>query len=135
MKTRRSQTRVADGIAQIALGHNSHANHSKEERMPQFLVLAYDFTDADAPTRRQAVRPTHLEKLKPLIDSGAILSAGAILDDAGTKVIGSALVMEMASRAALDEWSANEPYRKGRVWERVEVTPLRIVVRDGKLLA
>lgn len=103
--------------------------------MPQFLVLAYDFTDAEAGERRLAVRPTHLEKLKPLIGSGAILSAGAILDDAGTKVIGSALVMEMASRAALDDWANNEPYRKGRVWERIEVIPLRIVVPDGKLLA
>lgn len=102
--------------------------------MAQFLVLAYDFKDADAPARRQATRPTHLEKLKPLIDKGGVLSAGAMLDESG-KVIGSMLVMELASRAELDAWADNEPYRKGRVWERVEVTPLRIVVRDGKLTA
>ena len=102
--------------------------------MPQFLVLAHDFKDADAPARRQATRPTHLEKLKPLIDKGAVVSAGAMLDESG-KVIGSMLVMELASRAELDEWADNEPYRKGRVWERVEVTPLRIVVRGGKLTA
>lgn len=103
--------------------------------MPQFLVLAYDFTDADAVARRQATRPTHLEKLKPFLAQGAVLSAGAMLDDAGTKVIGSALVMEMASRSDLDTWVKNEPYIKGRVWERVEVTPMRVVVRDGKLTA
>ena len=103
--------------------------------MPQFLVLCYDYTDADAGTRRQAIRPTHLEKLQPMIEQGAVISAGAILDAAGTKVIGSMLVMEMASRADLDAWVKNEPYTKGRVWERVEITQLRVVVRDGKLTA
>ncbi len=101
--------------------------------MLQFLVLAYDY--ADARERRAAVRQSHLEKLKPIIEKGVVLSAGAILDDAGTKVIGSALVMELPGRAELDDWIKNEPYTKGRVWERVEVTPLRIVVRDGKLSA
>ena len=101
--------------------------------MPQFLVLAYDYTDADAPARRQATRPTHLEKIKPMVEQGMVLSAGAMLDEEGTKVIGSALVMEMSGRAELDAWAKNEPYIKGRVWERLEITPLRVVVRDGKL--
>jgi uncharacterized protein YciI len=107
----------------------------EEETVPQFLVLAYDYTDAEAPARRQAARPTHLEKLKPLLEQGAVHSAGAILDASGARVIGSALVMEMTSRADLDAWVQNEAYTKARVWERVEVTPLRVVVRDGKLLA
>ena len=102
--------------------------------MPQFLVLAYDYTDADAGARRAAVRPTHLEKLKPMIEKGAVLTAGGILDDAGTKVVGSALIMEMPGRAELDAWVKNEPYSQGRVWERVEVKPLHVVIRDGKLM-
>ena len=101
--------------------------------MPQYLVRAYDFTDSDAPARRLATRPTHLEKLKPLIDSGAVLSAGAMLDDSGNNVIGSMLVMEMPGLTELEEWARNEPYRKARVWDRVEITPLKVVVRDGKL--
>lgn len=101
--------------------------------MPQFLVQGYDFKDADAPARRQATRPMHLERLKPLLEKGQVLCAGAMLDESGTKVIGSAFMMEMPSRAELDAWAKNEPYSKSRVWERIEITPLRVVVRDGKL--
>jgi uncharacterized protein YciI len=101
--------------------------------MPQFLVQAYDFKDADAPARRQATRPTHLEQLKPLVEKGQVLCAGAMLDESGTKVIGSAFMMEMPSRPEVDAWAKNEAYSKAKVWERIEITPLRVVVRDGKL--
>ena len=102
--------------------------------MPQFLVRAYDNNAPATLDRRVATRPKHLEKLQPLIDRGAILSAGAMLNDAG-KVIGSMLVMDMPSREELDRWAENEPYKQAGVWARIEVTPLRIVVRDSKLVA
>ena len=28
---------------------------------------------------------------------------------------------------------ANDPYTKGNVWQRVEVKPVQLVVRDGKI--
>ena len=99
--------------------------------MPQFLVLCYDY--ADAGERRVATRPTHIEQLKPMIEKGNVLCAGGILDDSGTKAVGSAFMMEMPGRAELDAWVKGEPYSKGRVWERVEIKQLRVVVRDGKL--
>jgi uncharacterized protein YciI len=101
--------------------------------MPQFLVQGFDFQDTDAPARRQAARPAHLEQLKPLLEKGQVLCAGAMLDESGTKVIGSAFMMEMPSRTEIDAWARNEAYSKGKVWERIQITPLRVVVRDGKL--
>lgn len=99
--------------------------------MPQFFVRAWDGDDADAPARRLAVRARHFELIQPRIERGEIVSAGALLDEAGT-MIGSVALTEFADRAALDAWLAEEPYMNGDVWRKVEVTPLRIAVRDGK---
>jgi hypothetical protein len=38
----------------------------------QFFVYAPDKTDEDTLTKRYDVRPQHLEKLQPLIDSGTV---------------------------------------------------------------
>jgi len=100
--------------------------------MPQFLVLAYDGADADAPARRQAARAVHFEGIKPMVERGQIRAAGAILDDAGN-MAGSAVFAEFSSRAALDAWLAREPYVLQGVWQRVEVRPFRLAVLDGKI--
>ena len=44
-----------------------------------FLVLGYDGTDLDAPMRRAAARPAHLETVKRLKAAGHFLDGGAIL--------------------------------------------------------
>src|SRR5687768_15062873 len=90
-----------------------------------FLVLAYDYTDPEAGARRVATRPAHSECLDSTIAKGHIISAAAVLDDAGVNVVGSMFVMEMPSRAELDAWVAQEPYNKGRVWKTIEVKQLR----------
>ena len=56
----------------------------------QFVVTAFDYTDADALDRRLAHREQHLAGVRKLITEGRFLSGGAILDDAG-KMIGSTL--------------------------------------------
>jgi uncharacterized protein YciI len=100
--------------------------------MPQFLVTLYDGTDAEAPARRHATRPAHLDGLKGNVDSGRLVVGGPIFDDA-QKTIGSFLLVDCADRAALDAMIANDPYTKGNVWQRVEVQPVRLVVRDGTI--
>ncbi len=95
--------------------------------MPQFLVIAYDGTDADAPARRLAARPAHLEGVKPMVVSGEMIVGGAILDEAGG-MIGSATVVEFADRVALDAWLARDPYVTGGVWQKIEVRPFRVAV-------
>lgn len=97
--------------------------------MPQFLVIIHDGTDPEAPARRQAARPAHLEGLKDSVPSGKLVFGGPIFDDA-QKPIGSFLLADCASRAELDTMIANDPYTKGNVWQRVEVKPVRLVVQN-----
>ncbi len=93
----------------------------------QFLVVAHDGTDADAPARRQAARPAHIESIKALKEAGAIVCAGALLDE-DERMIGSALIVEFENRAELDTWLVNDPYSVEGVWRNIEVTPFRRAV-------
>ena len=93
----------------------------------QYLVIAHDGTDAEAPARRQAARPDHIEGVKALKESGAMILGGAMLDDGG-QMTGSACVVEFETRAELDAWLENDPYVTGNVWQKIEVTPFRRAV-------
>lgn len=94
----------------------------------EFLVTAYDGKDADAPARRAAARPDHIETAQSLKDEGHVLIGGAILDDVGN-MIGSSLVVRFENREALDNWLQNDPYVISDVWQEISVVPFRIAVR------
>ena len=95
----------------------------------QFLLIAYDGTDAGALGRRMKSRPEHLEKITLVKKAGEFLCGGAILDDTG-KMIGSMILYEMPDRATLDERLKNEPYIYNKVWEKIEIRPFRIAKID-----
>jgi uncharacterized protein YciI len=97
----------------------------------QFIVIGRDGTDADAPARRQAVRPIHLDGIQPLVDAGTILVGGAILDETGT-MVGSVILADFPSRVELDTWLDRDPYITGGVWQQVEVAPFRVAVGSWK---
>jgi uncharacterized protein YciI len=100
--------------------------------MPQFLITLYDGTDAEAPSRRQAARPAHLDGLTGNVAAGKLVFGGPIFDDA-RKPIGSFLLADCVDRAELDALIANDPYTRANVWQRVDVKPVRLVVQDGKI--
>ena len=91
----------------------------------QFMVLGYDGTDPEAPQRRLAVRPRHLEISAHLKAQGRQLYGAALLDDAG-EMVGSLMVYDFPSRADLDAALEAEPYITGKVWQRVEIQPCRV---------
>ena len=91
----------------------------------QFLLTAYDGTDAEAPQRRLKVRGDHLEKIDGLKKTGEFLFGGAILDEAG-KMIGSMIVYEFPEKALLDKCLEDEPYIINRVWEKIDIRPYRL---------
>ncbi len=93
----------------------------------QFVVIAYDGTDAGARDRRLAARPAHLENARRMRKEGALLTGGAILDDRGA-MIGSVLVVDFPSRTEFDAWLASDPYVTGDVWRKVEARPFRVAV-------
>lgn len=91
------------------------------------IVIARDGTDPEAKGRRAAVRPTHLERIAPLVEAGNILVGGAILDDQGD-MVGSVLLTDFESREAFDAWIDTDPYVTGGVWKDIEVKPYRPAV-------
>lgn len=93
--------------------------------MKQFIVIAYDAKDADAPKRRMEARQAHLDLVVQMRDAGQTLFGMAILDDR-EQMIGSLMAFNFASRAELDAWLKVEPYITGNVWKD-------ITVLDGKL--
>ncbi len=93
----------------------------------QFIITAYD--GANALAKRMEVRPRHLEGMRAL--SSHIVCAGGILDEAG-KPKGSVLVMEFADRAELDGYLAAEPYVVEKVWEKIDVEPMNVVILKGE---
>lgn len=93
----------------------------------QRIVIARDGDDPGAKARRAAVRPTHLERIAPLVEAGNILLGGAILDAAGD-MVGSVLLTDFETQEAFDAWIDNDPYMTGGVWKDVEVRPYRPAV-------
>ena len=93
----------------------------------QFLIKAYD--GAGKLDKRMEVRPRHLEGMQKLGEH--IICAGGLLDENG-KMKGSALILEMEDRAALDAYLATEPYVTEHVWEKIEVETMNVVIARGK---
>lgn len=98
--------------------------------MQHFLVVAMDGTDAEAPARRQAVRPAHLAGLEGMIERGEVVSGGPILNAEGA-MIGSTMTVAFPDRTGLDAWLAVEPYVAQGVWRDIDVKPIRLVVHTA----
>lgn len=93
----------------------------------QFIIRAYD--GPDMLEKRMSVRPRHLKNMKRVIDH--VICAGGLLDDEG-KMKGSVLVMDFEDRASLDEYLDSEPYIMEKVWEKVEIESMNVVIVNGK---
>lgn len=91
----------------------------------QFVLIAYDGTDPDAPARRMKVREKHLEGAKILKESGKLIWGGAILDEQ-QKMTGSVVIYEYESREMLDEMLREEPYITGNVWQKIDIMPFKL---------
>lgn len=93
----------------------------------QFMIKACD--GEGMLEKRMEVRPRHLEGMKAL--GKRIICAGGLLDAEG-RMKGSALVVDFPDRAALDEYLANEPYVTEKVWQKIEVEPMNVVLVNGE---
>lgn len=95
----------------------------------QFVVIARDGTDAEAPQRRQKAREAHLANVGKLQGPEKMLMGGAMLDDKGT-MIGSVMVFDFPDRARLEAWLKNDPYSTGGVWQSLEIKSFRVAVKS-----
>ena len=60
-----------------------------------------------------------------------IVLAGGRLSGKG-KMKGSVLVLDFEDRAALDDYQKNEPCVIERVWEKIEIKTVNVVIVTGK---
>jgi hypothetical protein len=93
----------------------------------RYVVIAHDGTDAGAKERRASARPAHLEGIAAFVARGEVLVGGALLDEAGD-MVGSVLIVDFATRAALDAWMENDPYVTQGVWQEIEIHDYRPAV-------
>lgn len=74
---------------------------------------------------RAANRAAHLEHLEGCKDR--IVAGGPLLNDEGTGMVGSLLLVECADRADAEAFAAADPYAKAGLFESVEIRPWRRV--------
>ena len=91
--------------------------------MPIFVLTCID--RPNSLDRRMAAREAHLAYMGQ--HSAMMKLAGPLLDDAG-QMAGSLLIVEAEDRAAVEAFSAEDPYRKADLFERVEIRPWRVTV-------
>jgi uncharacterized protein YciI len=85
-----------------------------------FVVIGHDSPGAQE--KRAAVRPAHLEHLRPLAEEGRIRLAGPFLDKTGSLIVLDAASLEEA-------WAtvARDPYVTEGIFNYVEVKPFTAV--------
>ncbi|MBR5432583.1 MAG: hypothetical protein IK119_09450 [Bacteroidales bacterium] len=91
------------------------------------MIKAYD--GEGKLEKRMEVRPRHLQGMAEL--GAHIICAGGLLDESG-KMKGSLLVTEFKDREELDAYLAKEPYVVEKVWEKIEVERLNVVILKGE---
>ncbi len=93
--------------------------------MKQYLIIAWDATDANAQERRLRVRNEHLIGAKELKENGNFILGGAMLNDVG-EMIGSTMVLQFANEEEFYKWKKNEIYILKGVWDRIEVHAFQV---------
>lgn len=87
------------------------------------LYIIYQVDKPNSTAIRAAHRAAHLRYLDDYQD--ILVLGGAMLAEDGTTRLGSVLIINVPSREAAEHFSANEPFRKAGLFERVEITRMR----------
>lgn len=99
--------------------------------MPLYVIHALD--KPGSLDVRMANRPAHLDWVRQSADR--IAMAGPLFQDDGETFAGSVLVVAFESVEAARAWSAEDPYVKAGLFERVDIRPFKWVLGDGPPVA
>ncbi|KAG9287252.1 hypothetical protein G9A89_008882 [Geosiphon pyriformis] len=97
----------------------------------QFVLIAHDYTDPEALTRRSAVRQAHLSRTKEMKEKGLVHFGGALLSS-NTKIEkmnGSLMVFEAETEEDVRALIETDPYVTGKVWERWNIFPFKMAFK------
>ena len=90
------------------------------------LFVVYCKDKPNAAELRQKTRQDHLDFIA---ETGAMVRvAGPLLSEDGITMIGSLFIVEAASRAEVDSWTALDPYGRAGLFESVEVHPWKWII-------
>jgi uncharacterized protein YciI len=92
--------------------------------MPLFVLSCID--KPNSLEVRMGARPAHLAYV-PAQQAVQVKVGGPYLSDAGD-MAGSLMIVEAPDRAAVEAFSASDPYTLAGLWERVEIRPFRATV-------
>ncbi|KAJ5635285.1 uncharacterized protein N7484_008598 [Penicillium longicatenatum] len=100
----------------------------------EFLCILPDFPGAQE--KRLAVRPDHLEGVKPLVAAGSIVGGGAMLESHPAEgevpsFKGSMMLAVAENEAAVRTLLENDIYARSGVWdlEKAQIIPFKSAVR------
>lgn len=88
--------------------------------MPLFALFCVD--KPDSLQVRMGAREAHLAYVRGF--GGQMKLAGPLLDDKGD-MAGSLIIIDLEDQAAAEAFSANDPYTKAGLWERVDIKPFK----------
>jgi len=91
--------------------------------MATFVLMCIDHPGAL--DRRMAAREAHLAYVRERL--ALVKLAGPLLDDAG-EMAGSMFIMEAPDKAAVEAFTAADPYQLAGVFARVEVRAWKVTV-------
>ena len=87
------------------------------------LYIIYQIDKPNSEEIRAAQRQAHFKYLDDHQD--ILVLGGAMLAEDGRTRLGSVLILNVPSREEAERFSANEPFRKAGLFERVEITRMR----------
>jgi uncharacterized protein YciI len=79
----------------------------------QFVIHAHDKADGEA--RRAPLRETHHDYLNR--HANLFIARGPLLDDDGAHIIGTLIMLDVASKAEAEAFWANLPFNRGGIYE------------------
>ncbi|MGE0878337.1 MAG: YciI family protein [Acidimicrobiia bacterium] len=91
----------------------------------KLLLLAYDKPGSEGVALRDKLRDAHGETITARFHAGEALFGAGIYDDEGV-VRGSIIIFDYPSRADVDAYLLTEPFYTGGLWERYEVSELKV---------
>jgi uncharacterized protein YciI len=89
------------------------------------VILGWDGTDAEAPARRAAARPRHLEVIARWATSGRLNLAVPLFHPDG-QALGSLMVLGEDDELGAREYLLDEPFARDGVWLSYQMRPFRI---------
>ncbi len=87
------------------------------------LYIIYQEDREDGGAIRAAQKAEHLAYLDKHMN--ILVLGGALMEDDAVKRVGSCLILNVPDRAAAEEFSRNEPFRRAGLFKSVKITRMR----------